>query len=69
MGAALPGGAIRARHPCLEEMVLCNEQCHLLGGAGTMTLWSAERGFLSGFMFVCLGVGWLVGLGRVFFSL
>lgn len=35
-----------------------------------MTLWSAGRCLLSGFMFVCLGVGWLVGLfGSGFFSL
>lgn len=40
------GGASSAEHPCPAEMALCNKQCHLLGGVGTMTLWAALHVFL-----------------------
>lgn len=63
-------GAVGAKRPCLEERALCNEQCHLLGAAGMGTLWSAGGWGLSGFMFVCLWGGGLVGwFGPGFFSL
>lgn len=46
------GGAGSAEHPCPAEMALCNKHCHLLGGAGTVTLWSA--------LHLCFGVVQLV---------
>lgn len=35
--------ASSAKHPCLEETVLCNKQCHLLGGVGMVSLWSVLK--------------------------
>lgn len=43
------------KDPCLEEIVLYNKQCHLLGGIGTMPLWSAGKRFLKGQGGVWLG--------------